>query len=173
MPLTSPHTPWVAESKFKAKGLVGDYGSFVAQTDDVVGQVVAQLKKLGIYENTIIIFASDNGGAWRKQDIEKWQHNSNEGRRGQKADVHDGGHHIPQIVSWKNVFENQRISKPVSLVDIFSTLANITNYKIKSTEAEDSFSFLPLLNKNGDSARDFVIFILKEECLASVRATGS
>lgn len=158
MPLTSPHTPWVVEPKFKTKGQVGDYGSFVSQTDDVVGQVVARLKKLGIYDNTLIIFASDNGGAWRKQDIEKWQHNSNEGRRGQKADVHDGGHHIPLIVSWKNVFDNQLVSQPVSLVDIFSTLADISNYKPKSTEAEDSFSFLPLLNKKGDSARDFVIF---------------
>ncbi len=158
MPLTSPHTPWVVDPKFKAKGQVGDYGSFVSQTDDVVGQVVAQLKKLGIYENTLIVFSSDNGGAWRKQDIEKWNHNSNEGRRGQKADVYDGGHHIPLIVSWKNVFDNQLVNQPVSLIDIFSTLANIANYKIKPTEAEDSYSFLPLLQKKGNSARDFVIF---------------
>lgn len=158
MPLTSPHTPWMVEPKFKTKGQVGDYGDFVAQTDDVVGQVVAQLKKLGIYDNTIIIFASDNGGAWTKQDIEKWNHNSNEGRRGQKADVHDGGHHIPLIVSWKNVFDNHLVSQPVSLVDIFSTLAEIINYNLKATEAEDSYSFLPLLNKKGNSARDFVIF---------------
>lgn len=158
LPLTSPHTPWVVGSKFKSKGQAGDYGSFVSQTDDVVGQVVAQLKKLGIYENTILIFASDNGGAWRQQDIDKWKHNSNEGRRGQKADVYDGGHHIPLIVSWKNVFEKQLVTQPVSLVDIFSTLADITNYKIKSNEAEDSFSLLPILNKTGNSARDFVIF---------------
>lgn len=148
----------MVEPKFKTKGQVGDYGGFVAQTDDVVGQVVAQLKELGIYENTLIVFASDNGGAWTKQDIEKWHHNSNEGRRGQKADVHDGGHHIPLIVSWKNVFDNHLVSQPISLVDIFSTLADIINYNLKSTEAEDSFSFLSLLTKKGNSARDFVIF---------------
>ena len=158
LPLTSPHTPWMVDPAFKEKGQAGDYGSFVTQTDDVVGQVVARLKKLGIYENTLLIFTSDNGGAWREQDIEKWHHNSNEGRRGQKADVYDGGHHIPLIVSWKNGFAHQLVHQPVSLVDIFSTLAGITNYSLKSSEAEDSFSLLPLLNKKGSSARDFVIF---------------
>lgn len=158
MPLTSPHTPWMVEPKFRTNGQVGDYGGFVTQTDDVVGQVVERLKKLGIYENTLIVFASDNGGAWTEQDIEKWHHNSNEGRRGQKADVYDGGHHIPLIVSWKNVFDNHLVSQPVSLVDVFSTLTDITNYQLKPTEAEDSYSFLPLLNKKGNSARDFVVF---------------
>jgi arylsulfatase A-like enzyme len=158
MPLTSPHTPWVADGKFKNKGQLGDYGNFVAQTDDVVGQVVARLKKLGIYENTLIIFSSDNGGAWTKQDIDKWHHNSNDGRRGQKADVFDGGHHIPLIVSWKSKFDNKVISQPVSLVDIFSTLSDITDYQIKATEAEDSYSMLPLLQKKGNSKRKAVIF---------------
>ena len=158
IPLTSPHTPWMVDPDFKTKGQVGDYGSFVAQTDDVLGQVVAQLKKLGIYENTLIVFASDNGGAWTQKDIEKWQHNSNEGRRGQKADVYDGGHHIPLIVSWENVFENQLVNKPVSLVDVFATLADITNYRVKASEAEDSYSFLPLLRQTGSSSRGHVIF---------------
>jgi arylsulfatase A-like enzyme len=158
MPLTSPHTPWVADGKFKNKGQLGDYGNFIAQTDDVVGQVVARLKKLGIYENTLIIFSSDNGGAWTKQDIDKWHHNSNEGRRGQKADVFDGGHHIPLIVNWKSKFDNNIVSQPVSLVDIFSTLADISNYQLKPTEAEDSYSLLPLLQKKGNSKREFIIF---------------
>jgi arylsulfatase A-like enzyme len=158
MPLTSPHTPWMVDPAFKTKGQAGDYGSFVAQTDDVVGQVVAKLKKLGIYENTLIIFASDNGAAWTPKDIEQWNHNANEGRRGQKADVYDGGHHIPLVVTWKNRFDKHFVNQPVSLVDIFSTLADLTNYSPKSTEAEDSYSFLPLLLKKGTSARDHVIF---------------
>ncbi len=158
MALTSPHTPWVVDPKFKGKSHAGVYGEFVTQTDDVVGQVVAQLKKLGIYENTLIVFASDNGAAWKQPDIDEWNHNSNEGSRGQKADVFNGGHHIPLIVSWKNKFAAQRVNHPVSLVDIFATLADVTHYQTKPTEAEDSFSFWPLLQKKGNSARDFVIF---------------
>ena len=72
--------------------------------------------------------------------------------------MYDGGHHIPLIVSWKNKFGNQLVSQPVSLIDIFSTLADVTHYQLKSTEAEDSYSFLPLLQKKGNSERDFVIF---------------
>ena len=161
MSLTSPHTPWMVDSIFKTKGQVGDYGNFVAQTDDVVKQVVEQLKKQGIYKNTIIIFASDNGAAWRFDDFEKWQHNANQGRRGQKADVHDGGHHVPLIVSWNNAFEKQIACQPVSLIDIFSTLAEITKYNIKPNEAEDSYSFLPLLTNNENTrkqTREYVIF---------------
>ncbi len=158
MPLTSPHTPWVVDPKFKGKGRVGVYGEFVTQTDDVVGQVVAQLKKQGIYENTLIIFSSDNGAAWKQLDIDKWNHNSNEGSRGQKADVFNGGHRMPLIVSWKNKFVAHEVNQPVSLIDIFTTLADITHYKTKPTEAEDSFSFLPLLQNKGNSARNFVLF---------------
>jgi arylsulfatase A len=157
IPLTSPHTPWMVDPAFKSKGQVGDYGSFVSQTDDVVGQVVARLKKLGIYENTLIIYSSDNGAPWSQKEIEQWCHNPNEGRRGQKADVYDGGHHIPLIVSWKGVFESRVVSQPVSLVDVFATLADLTDYSLKSTEAEDSYSFLPLLQKTGQSERDYVI----------------
>jgi arylsulfatase A-like enzyme len=157
IPLTSPHTPWMVDPAFKTKGKAGDYGSFVAQTDDVVGQVVAQLKKMGIYENTLIVFSSDNGAPWSRKDIDKWYHNATEGRRGQKADVYDGGHHVPLIVSWKGKLESHSVNQPVSLIDLFATFAEITNYQVQTAEAEDSYSFLPLLKKTGTSKRDFVI----------------
>jgi arylsulfatase A-like enzyme len=62
------------------------------------------------------------------------------------------------IVNWKSKFDNNIVSQPVSLVDIFSTLADISNYQLKPTEAEDSYSLLPLLQKKGNSKREFIIF---------------
>ncbi len=61
LPLTSPHFPVVPSAEFKGKGKVGDYGDFVTQTDHVVGEVLAALKRAGVADKTLVIFTSDNG----------------------------------------------------------------------------------------------------------------
>jgi arylsulfatase A len=48
----------------------------------------------------MLIFSSDNGGYWPQEEIELFAHDSNQGRKGQKGDVWDGGHRIPLIISW-------------------------------------------------------------------------
>ncbi len=158
MPLTSPHTPWVADSLFKGTSDVGDYGDFVTHTDYVVGRIKSKIKELGLLPNTIIIFTSDNGAAWREADINKWKHNPNEGTRGQKGDVYDGGHHIPLVVSWNGVLSSNVVTDDVSLVDIFATMADLIGYDRKMDEGEDSYSLMPLFTGNGKYGRDHIIY---------------
>ena len=93
MPLTGPHTPWLPTVQDKGSTELGTYGDFMASIDNVVKRVNDKLKELGLYENTMVIFASDNGGAWEESDIQQYVHQSNWSRRGQKGDAWDGGHH--------------------------------------------------------------------------------
>ena len=63
--LTAPHTPIAPSKKFIGKSKAGLYGDFVTQADWSVGQIVKALKKAGEFENTLIIFTSDNGSPQR------------------------------------------------------------------------------------------------------------
>ncbi|MFA6591897.1 MAG: sulfatase-like hydrolase/transferase [Bacteroidales bacterium] len=87
MPLTAPHTPWLPTSQFKGGSNAGDYGDFVLNVDEVVGKVTALLDSLHISDNTIVIFASDNGADWNPSDKKTYPHLSNFIWRGRKSDI--------------------------------------------------------------------------------------
>ena len=108
LPLTGPHTPWIPTDKFKGKSEIGLYGDFVMEIDDIVAQIKETLVRNKIDENTLIIFASDNGAYWPEEEIKLHGHDSNSGTRGQKGDVWDGGHRIPLIISWPVVIAGNR-----------------------------------------------------------------
>jgi len=161
LPLTGPHTPWMPNSKFAGTTILGTYGDFIAQIDNVVSRVTVKLKELGIDKNTIVIFSSDNGGAWQNEDILQYAHQSNWSRRGQKGDIWDGGHHIPLIVKWPNKIKQYgTYLETVGLVDIFATLADLTGQQLNPNQAEDSFSFMDVINGNlHNPTRDHIIYL--------------
>jgi arylsulfatase A-like enzyme len=94
-----PHMPYepAPEPHWKdtaADGISDDqhrFRSMVSHMDTKIGVIVAKLTELGIRDNTIIVFTSDNGGAW-EADIGPY--------RGGKTDLHEGGIRVPGIVSW-------------------------------------------------------------------------
>ncbi len=100
VPFSSPHTPWLPTKEFRGKSQAGHYGDFVAQVDGSVGRIIKALEATGQAENTIILFAADNGARWQAEDIAKYGHRANANNRGMKGDVFEGGHRIPLIVSW-------------------------------------------------------------------------
>ncbi len=159
--LTGPHTPWMPDSLFKGTTALGTYGDFIAQVDNVVNLVTAKLKELGIDQNTMVIFSSDNGAPWALEDIQQYGHQSNWGRRGQKGDAWDGGHHIPLCVKWPdNIKPGATCRETVGLIDIFATLADITGQPLKNDEAEDSFSFRKVLDGDMQTpTRDHLIYL--------------
>ncbi len=147
LPLTGPHTPWVPTEKFKGKSPIGLYGDFVMEIDYVVKQIRETLLKHGIADNTILIFASDNGGYWPQEEIDLHDHDSNWGRRGQKGDLWDGGHRVPLIISWPARIKNPfTFDKLVSLTDLFATFSEIAGLHMTDTMGEDSFSLLHVIN---------------------------
>lgn len=147
LPLASPHTPWVPNEAFQGKTNVGWYGDFVVETDWAVGQVLAALDRHGLTDNTLVVFTSDNGAHWPDGDTNKWGHDANNGLRGQKADIHEGGHRVPFIVRWPGTAKPGSVSdQTVCLTDLYATFAQIVSHDLKGNEAEDSFSLHSILD---------------------------
>jgi arylsulfatase A-like enzyme len=119
--------------------------------DHLVGEITQTLEKNKIADNTILIFASDNGIAlWADiKYMEERGHFPSYVYRGNKADLYDGGHRIPCVVQWPGHIQPQAVSQTICLNDFIATFAELTGYQLKDNEAEDSFSLLPtLFNKN-------------------------
>jgi len=147
LPLTAPHTPWLPAEKFKGKSGAGVYGDFVCHVDDVIGRILDAVAKSGKSENTLIIFASDNGSDWKPEDLKAFpKHQANYIFKGEKSDIWDGGHHVPFIVRWPNVVKKASVSRDlVCLTDFIGTCAEITGQKLEKNVGEDSFSILSIL----------------------------
>lgn len=148
LPLGSPHTPIVPSAEWKGKSGLGDYGDFVMQTDNVVGEVTAALEKHRMTNNTLVIFTSDNGCS-KAAGIPKLAaqgHIVSAHLRGSKADIWDGGHRIPFLVRWpghvKPGSQNQQL---ICLTDLFATVNQIVGGTLPKGSCEDSVSFLPAL----------------------------
>lgn len=123
------------------------FAAMVTELDDYVGEILSELETLGIENNTIVIFSSDNGphlegGA----DPDYFKSNGN--MKGYKRDMYEGGIRVPLIVKWPGKIKTGSISDHISAFwDIMPTLAGITGSDIK--EDIDGISFLPvLLDKN-------------------------
>ena len=150
LPLTSPHTPIVPSKKWQGKSGLGKYGDFLMETDWVVGEVLDELKKHKITDNTIVIFTADNGCSPQAKisDLIKKGHKPNADWRGHKADIYEGGHRTPFLVRWPGkVKAGSTSSQTLCTSDLFATLADILGQGIKlpAGAGEDSFSFLSAL----------------------------
>ena len=155
-PLTAPHTPWMPAERFNGISGAGKYGDFVAHVDFVVGQIMATLDSLGLSDNTMIVFTSDNGADWKPGDKAQFPHLANYIFRGQKSDAWEGGHHIPFIVKYPGkVVPRSSSGALICLTDFLATCAEITGANLPET-AEDSKSFFGALKGSG-KARDEII----------------
>jgi len=147
LPLTGPHTPWVPSKTNKGQSGIGLYGDFVLDMDEVVARVRQTLIDYDILENTILIFTTDNGAYWPEEEIELHAHDSNDGRRGQKGDVWDGGHRVPLIISWPgHIQRGVENSSLISLTDFMATFSEMTGQLIAEGQGEDSQSFWSILD---------------------------
>jgi len=131
------------------------------QTDAAIGQVLAALDVQKLAENTLLIVTSDNGCSPYAQfdELLVKGHNPNHVFRGYKADIYDGGHHVPYLVRWPGkVQPGTKSNRLTCLTDFMATCAEITGAKLPPDAAEDSVSFLPaLLGKPDSSARSAVV----------------
>ncbi len=148
LPLPAPHTPILPSPKFLGKSHTNLYGDFVLQVDDTVGQVLQALEEMGCSENTLVIFASDNGCSPRAgfEELAKFGHHPSYTFRGHKADIFEGGHRIPFLVRWPGkVKPGRRSDETLCLTDFLRTCAELLEDPLPDNAGEDSVSFLPLL----------------------------
>ena len=115
------------------------FAAMLANMDDSVGNVMAQLQKSGLEENTIVFFLSDNGGPTKELT------SSNLPLRGQKGQMYEGAIRVPFMVQWKGTIPSGQVyDKPVSSFDIFGTAAaNIAAMKAPTqVEGVDLIPFI-------------------------------
>lgn len=151
LPLPAPHKPWLPTEEFGGRSDAGPYGDFVAMVDHEVGRVLASLDEHGLADNTLVFFTSDNGAQWVPSDIEQFDHRANANWRGQKGDVHEGGHRVPFLARWPGQIEPGVVRQELlGLTDIQATLAGILGIELPTEAAEDSVDQSALLL--GDAA---------------------
>nr|WP_320120364.1 arylsulfatase [uncultured Marinifilum sp.] len=157
------HTPHSAAKELNGVKIAGTTPSrhmdMIKELDVQVGMIVEALKEQGIYENTVLVFTSDNGGLHVDGDTWNSHHEPSDIYRGCKNDPYEGGHRVPFIVSWPDEIKaNQNSNQPILGLDIMATLAAITKQKISEEVAQDSYNLLPVLkNKKGAKTHPYLM----------------
>jgi len=144
-----PHGPHIPEAQFVGASGAGVYGDYVVQLDHWVGRILQALEDANLTDNTLVIFASDNG-AQLKFTEEYPEHKANWIFSGGKAKPYEGGHRLPFIVRWPGVVPASTVSSAlINQTDFFATLADYFEVDLANRypgNAKDSYSFFPLLN---------------------------
>ncbi len=139
LPLTAPHTPWLPDAAFRGTTDAGPYGDFAAMVDDRVGRVLATLDELDLTGDTLVVFTSDNGAHWTWGDRDAYDHRANGPWRGQKADIHEGGHRVPFLVRWPGRVPAGEVRHELSVhTDLYATFAALLGQQVPAGAAEDS-----------------------------------
>jgi len=150
LPIPAPHTPILPTQYWFGKSGLNPYADYVMMIDDYVGLLLKAIKEAGIEDNTLVIFASDNGcaPAAKVDELEAKGHFPSYVFRGYKADIYEGGHRVPFIVRWPDKVKKATVcDQTICLNDFMATCADIINYKLKDNEAEDSYSLMPLFEQ--------------------------
>lgn len=129
--------------------------AFIEHMDEGIGKVVKSLKESGQYENTLIIFTSDNGGHLP-------DHAKNGPLRDGKQSMYVGGLRVPAVIFWPGIIEPGTVSEQVNLsMDIFPTLSEVAGVYLD--HRVNGRSFLPaLLGRTMDEKERPLYFVRRE-----------
>jgi len=150
------HRPITPSDYMRGVSDCGPYGDFIQDVDLSVGRIIEALKYFNLYDNTIIIFSSDNGGVipgdddYDDPESQALRHGLkiNGDLKGRKHTIWEGGTNVPFIVSWPDKIEQGSVSDDlINLMDIFATVAEITGDGLPADKDVAPFSFLPSLMK--------------------------
>lgn len=131
------------------------YAAMVRSLDDNVGKIMEAVDELGIADNTIIIFYSDNGGNMYDR-VDGTTPTSNAPLRGGKATIYEGGIRVPAIVVWPGVVEpGTRSEALVQSEDLYPTVLGIAGASRNTDQPCDGMSMVPVL-KGKDGTREAV-----------------
>lgn len=139
---TMPHIPIYPGEGFRGKSGVSLYADAIEEIDWSVGQIVEKLGQEGLDENTLIIYASDNG-PWAGQGD---QSGSAGALKGSKMSTWEGGVRVPSIMRWKNTIPASTISREVvGIIDIAPTLAALSGAEMPKDRVIDGKNLFPLM----------------------------
>lgn len=143
-----------------AKYPLSTYAAMITYLDEQVGIIMQKIKELGLDDNTIIMFSSDNGATFNGGVDAKF-FNSVGGLRGLKMDLYEGGIKMPFIARWPGKIQAGSVSNHISAqYDFFATAAELTRQKTGNT---DGISFLPELLGRKQKQHPYLYFEYPEK----------
>lgn len=143
--------PYTGGSYYPCRYPAATYAAMVSYFDEQVGQMVAKLKELGIYENTLIIVTSDNGPGYKSEHFQSAKPFSSKGGR-VKGSLYEGGIRSPFIAVWDNKIPAGTTSDfPFALYDMMATFCDAANTPVP--KETDGISLLPEFTGKGKQMR--------------------
>ncbi len=169
----TPHEPVVAGPEYLDMYKQYDenkqhyYGCITAM-DEQITRLNEELKKLGIDENTLITFCSDNGpageGGGVSQHPGKRQQGTSGGFRGRKGSLYEGGVRVPAFMVWPGQLEaNNRTAFPGVTSDYFPTILGLFGQKVPGNRPFDGIDLLKALKSKEDQRDGFIGFQSKKQ----------
>ncbi len=165
--LTEPHVPRMPSTMFKGKSGLGLRGDAILQMDWAVGEIMNHLKALGIDQNTIVIFSSDNGpvlddGYLDGAVTQLNGHTPWGPLRGGKYSAFEAGTRIPFIISWPGKTQQRSARSRVSdalicQIDFLASFAKFLNQPIPAGDAADSEEVLDALSGKSTQGRSVLV----------------
>ncbi|HEY64288.1 MAG TPA: arylsulfatase [Caldilineae bacterium] len=157
-----PHVPRLPAPRFVGATDLGPRGDVIVEMDWCVGQVLDALDRLGLAENTIVIFSSDNGpvldDGYQDQAVELCDGHRPAGPlRGGKYSLYDGGTRVPFILRWPARVKPGVMDAIVSHVDFFASFAALVGVELPPDAAPDSFNVLPALLGESREGREELV----------------
>jgi len=157
VPYNAPHSPFQVPDKYfdkyKAKGLNDKdaciYG-MVENIDDNVGSILQKLQELGLSEDTIVLFLTDNGPNGER---------FNGQMRGIKGSVHEGGGRVPLFIRWPQHLPAGRLVRPIAAhIDLLPTLLDLCHIPVPDDLQLDGLSLAPLMTGDDRDWPDRLLF---------------
>lgn len=183
-----PHVPIASSPHFEGRSEYGLYGDVIEEIDWGVGHILDHLKKLGIDDNTIVIFTSDNGattwegdGGWvwtserdgRLNRGEKQYRSGSNGKlRGSKNSTWEGGMRVPFIIRWPGKIPAGSVSNEIATtMDLLPTFADIVGGKISNDRIIDGHNIWPILSGDTEAKSPYEAFYYyRDDRLQAVRS---
>lgn len=149
LPYSMPHLPLFRSEAFAGRSLRGRYGDTVEEIDWSAGRIRGALERLGIADNTLVFFSSDNG---------PWQRVSTTGAgtagmlRGSKGTTYEGGVRVPGIFWWPGSIAPGTVSGMGSTLDLYTTVLALAG--IDPPPGSDGIDLRETLRRGAPSPRD-------------------
>jgi len=163
LPHTFPHTPLFASQQFKGRSLRGLYGDVIEELDMSTGKILEALKQLGIAEQTLVIFTSDNG-PWLTQKLDGGSAGL---LRDGKRTTFEGGMRVPAIAWWPGKIKpNTTTHALTSTMDIFTTCLTLAGAELPADRIIDGKDLTPVLLGTGPCQRKTLFYYRGEQLMA-------
>ncbi|MDA7640215.1 arylsulfatase [Opitutaceae bacterium] len=157
------HVPRIPHERFQGVTSLGYRADSIVQLDWCVGELMKTLDRLGIAEDTLVVFCSDNGpvmdDGYEDLALENLgMHRAAGPYTGGKYSIYEGGTRTPFITRWKGKIKPGVSDEMVSTIDLLASIATLTGAKIPDDAALDSYNVIDaLLGKPGAEGRDHLV----------------